>query len=107
MFVNAHTHKSLCLSCGSVSVISLVCPQMTVNWFQMQQSQNVSLPTHYQALSDGAKMYEPGECYAEFVRNLPRNLPKERVHSESISSDNTRYEALRHFHGQLYLCFSE
>lgn len=64
---------------------------MTVNWFQMQQSQNVSLPTHYQALSDGAKMYEPGECYAEFVRNLPRNLPKERVHSESISSDNTRF----------------
>ncbi|XP_068197710.1 rho GTPase-activating protein 29-like isoform X2 [Antennarius striatus] len=64
---------------------------VTVNWFQMQQAQTVSLPSHYQALSESAKLYEPGECYAEFVRRLPRNLPKERVHSDSISSDNTRY----------------
>uniref|UniRef100_A0A672YZ93 Rho GTPase-activating protein 29 n=1 Tax=Sphaeramia orbicularis TaxID=375764 RepID=A0A672YZ93_9TELE len=62
---------------------------VTVNWFQMQQTQNVALPAHYQALSENAKLYEPGECYAEFVRNLPRNLPKERVHSDSISSDST------------------
>ena len=57
----------------------------------MQQAQAVSLPAHYQSLSESAKLYEPGECYAEFVRNLPRNLPKERLHSDSISSDNTRY----------------
>lgn len=56
----------------------------------MQQAQTVSLPAHYQALSESAKLYEPGECYAEFIRNLPKNLPKERVHSDSISSDNTR-----------------
>lgn len=64
---------------------------VTVNWFQMQQTLNASLPTHHQALSDNAKLYEPGECYAEFVRNLPRNLPKERLHSDSISSDSTRF----------------
>ncbi|KAF0046615.1 hypothetical protein F2P81_000248 [Scophthalmus maximus] len=64
---------------------------VTVNWFQMQQAQTVSLPAHYQALSESAKLYEPGECYAEFVRNLPRHLPKERLHSDSISSDNTRF----------------
>uniref|UniRef100_A0AAV2JSF8 Rho GTPase-activating protein 29 n=1 Tax=Knipowitschia caucasica TaxID=637954 RepID=A0AAV2JSF8_KNICA len=64
---------------------------VTVNWFQMQQALNASLPTHHQALSDTAKLYEPGECYAEFVRNLPRNLPKERLHSDSISSDSTRF----------------
>lgn len=64
-----------------------------MNWFQMQQPQMVSLPAHYQELSDGAKSYEPGECYAEFVRNLPKNLPKERLHSDSVSSDNTRYTA--------------
>ncbi|CAB1454488.1 unnamed protein product [Pleuronectes platessa] len=64
---------------------------VTVNWFQMQQAQTVSLPAHYQSLSESAKLYEPGECYAEFVRNLPRNLPKERLHSDSISSDNTRF----------------
>ncbi|XP_059200952.1 rho GTPase-activating protein 29-like isoform X2 [Centropristis striata] len=64
---------------------------VTVNWFQMQQAQTVSLPAHYQALSESAKLYEPGECYAEFVRNLPKNLPKERVHLDSTSSDNTRF----------------
>ncbi|XP_042353609.1 rho GTPase-activating protein 29-like isoform X2 [Plectropomus leopardus] len=64
---------------------------VTVNWFQMQQQQTVSLPAHYQALTESAKLYEPGDCYAEFVRNLPRNLPKERVHLDSISSDNTRF----------------
>uniref|UniRef100_G3PWR5 Rho GTPase-activating protein 29 n=1 Tax=Gasterosteus aculeatus aculeatus TaxID=481459 RepID=G3PWR5_GASAC len=63
---------------------------VTVNWFQMQQVQSTSFPTHYQALSESTKLYEPGECYAEFVRNLPRNLPKERVHLDSTSSDNTR-----------------
>ncbi|XP_074544762.1 rho GTPase-activating protein 29-like isoform X2 [Halichoeres trimaculatus] len=64
---------------------------VTVNWFQMQQAQTVSLPAHHQALSESAKLYEPGECYAEFVRNLAKNLPKERLHSDSISSDNTRF----------------
>uniref|UniRef100_A0A672YZA0 Rho GTPase-activating protein 29 n=1 Tax=Sphaeramia orbicularis TaxID=375764 RepID=A0A672YZA0_9TELE len=75
---------------------------VTVNWFQMQQTQNVALPAHYQALSENAKLYEPGECYAEFVRNLPRNLPKERVHSDSISSDSTRSVGSTHSsHGNL------
>ncbi|TNN88431.1 Rho GTPase-activating protein 29 [Liparis tanakae] len=64
---------------------------VTVNWFQMQQTQTVPLPAHYQTLSESAKLYEPGECYAEFVRNLPKNRPKERVHLDSTSSDNTRF----------------
>ncbi|XP_023138763.2 rho GTPase-activating protein 29-like isoform X1 [Amphiprion ocellaris] len=64
---------------------------VTVNWFQMQQAQTVSLPAHYQALSESAKLYYPGECYAEFVRSLPKNLPKEYLQSDSISSDNTRF----------------
>uniref|UniRef100_A0A3P8U2P4 Rho GTPase activating protein 29b n=1 Tax=Amphiprion percula TaxID=161767 RepID=A0A3P8U2P4_AMPPE len=64
---------------------------VTVNWFQMQQAQTVSLPAHFQALSESAKLYYPGECYAEFVRSLPKNLPKEYLQSDSISSDNTRF----------------
>ncbi|XP_077471021.1 rho GTPase-activating protein 29-like isoform X2 [Stigmatopora argus] len=64
---------------------------VTVNWFQMQHTQMASLPAHHQALSDSAKLYEPGECYSEFARRLPRNLPRERVHSDSISSDNPRF----------------
>ncbi|XP_030607373.1 rho GTPase-activating protein 29-like isoform X2 [Archocentrus centrarchus] len=68
---------------------------VTVNWFQMQQTQTVSLPAHYQALSENAKLYEPGECYAEFVRNLPKNLPKEHLYSDSICSENTRFDNKR------------
>uniref|UniRef100_A0AAX7TMG8 Rho GTPase-activating protein 29 n=1 Tax=Astatotilapia calliptera TaxID=8154 RepID=A0AAX7TMG8_ASTCA len=68
---------------------------VTVNWFQMQQTQTVSLPAHYQALCENAKLYEPGECYAEFVRNLSKNLPKEHLHSDSISSENTRFGSKR------------
>ncbi|XP_058478461.1 rho GTPase-activating protein 29-like isoform X2 [Solea solea] len=64
---------------------------VTVNWFQLQQTQTVSLPAHHQALSESAKLYDPGECYAEFVRNLPKNLPKERLHSDSTSFDNSRF----------------
>uniref|UniRef100_A0AAQ5ZEG9 Rho-GAP domain-containing protein n=1 Tax=Amphiprion ocellaris TaxID=80972 RepID=A0AAQ5ZEG9_AMPOC len=75
---------------------------VTVNWFQMQQAQTVSLPAHYQALSESAKLYYPGECYAEFVRSLPKNLPKEYLQSDSISSDNTRSVGSTHSsHGNL------
>lgn len=62
--------------------------QVTVNWFQMQQAQLESLPAHYLAVTESSKSYEPGECYAEFARNLSKNLPKERLLS---NSDNTRY----------------
>ncbi|XP_034147286.1 rho GTPase-activating protein 29 isoform X1 [Esox lucius] len=56
---------------------------VTVNWCQLQRGQTASLPLHYQAQCDGAKLYEPGQRYAEFVRNLP----KERFHMESLSTD--------------------
>ncbi|KAG9343621.1 hypothetical protein JZ751_013791 [Albula glossodonta] len=58
-------------------------PQVTVNWFQLQQSQSVSLPMNYQALCETAKLYEPGQRYSEFVRTLP----KERSPVESLSFD--------------------
>lgn len=81
-----HEHASICNfrhPCVGPPPVS----QVTVNWFQMQQVQNVTLPTHFQALSESAKLYEPGERYAEFVRNLPKDLPKGRLHSDSVSSD--------------------
>ncbi|XP_052333353.1 rho GTPase-activating protein 29-like [Oncorhynchus keta] len=68
--------------------------KVTVNWLQLHQAQTVSLPGHYQAqtvslpghyqaLCGNAKMYEPGQRYAEFVRNLP----KDQIHMESFSVD--------------------
>ncbi|XP_056112945.1 rho GTPase-activating protein 29 isoform X1 [Rhinichthys klamathensis goyatoka] len=58
---------------------------VTVNWFQMQQAQTVPLSVNYQALSEQAKKYEPGQRYSEFVCSLP----KERVWLESLSQDIT------------------
>ncbi|KAJ8278008.1 hypothetical protein GJAV_G00082730 [Gymnothorax javanicus] len=56
---------------------------VTVNWFQMQQAQVVSLPVNHQSLCENAKLYEPGQQYVEFVKNLP----KERSRVESFSFD--------------------
>ncbi|XP_073704661.1 rho GTPase-activating protein 29 isoform X2 [Garra rufa] len=58
---------------------------VTVNWFQMQQAQTQPLSVNYQALSEQAKKYEPGQRYSEFVCSLP----KERVWLESLSQDIT------------------
>lgn len=51
----------------------------------MQQAQTVPLSVNYQALSEQAKKYEPGQRYSEFVCSLP----KERVWLESLSQDIT------------------
>lgn len=69
----------------------------------MQQAQSVALPAHFQALSESAKLYEPGGCYAEFVRNLPKNLPKEHLQSDSVS-DISRWESV--FSMDMLQCFS-
>ncbi|KAL2085570.1 hypothetical protein ACEWY4_018890 [Coilia grayii] len=56
---------------------------VTVNWFQMQQAQVVSLPVNYQSLCESAKLYEPGQRYTEFVRSLPTD----RSRGESFTYD--------------------
>lgn len=55
--------------------------QVTVNWFQLQQAQVVSLPVNHQTLCENAKLYEPGQRYIEFVRNLPTDAPRLESHS--------------------------
>ncbi|XP_006005665.1 rho GTPase-activating protein 29 isoform X3 [Latimeria chalumnae] len=44
----------------------------TVNLFQLQHAQVVSLPVNFQSLCESAKLYEPGQQYSEFVKNLPK-----------------------------------
>ncbi|NXV73893.1 RHG29 protein, partial [Atlantisia rogersi] len=53
----------------------------TVNLFQLQHAQVVSLPVNCQSLCESAKLYDPGQQYSEFVKSLP----KEGVHIESVS----------------------
>lgn len=55
--------------------------QVTVNWFQLQQAQVVSLPVNFQSLCENAKLYEPGLCYTEFVKSLP----SDRTRGESFT----------------------
>uniref|UniRef100_A0A8C7NVJ2 Rho GTPase-activating protein 29 n=1 Tax=Oncorhynchus mykiss TaxID=8022 RepID=A0A8C7NVJ2_ONCMY len=80
-----------------VTQCDLTLKAVTVNWLQLQQAQTVSLPGHYQALCENAKMYEPGQRYAEFVRNLP----KDQIHMESFSVD----ERLVNLYSLTYLGF--
>ncbi|KAI7792656.1 rho GTPase-activating protein 29 isoform X1 [Triplophysa rosa] len=54
---------------------------VTVNWFQLQQAQVVSLPVNFQSLCENAKLYEPGLCYTEFVKSLP----SDRTRGESFT----------------------
>lgn len=54
---------------------------VTVNWFQLQQAQVVSLPVNFQSLCENSKLYEPGLCYTEFVKSLP----SDRTRGESFT----------------------
>lgn len=62
--------------------------QVTVNWFQLQQAQVVSLPVNNQSLCENAKLYEPGQRFVDFVRNLPSDGP--RLESPSFDSALTQ-----------------
>ncbi|XP_007559886.1 rho GTPase-activating protein 29-like isoform X1 [Poecilia formosa] len=70
-----------------VSQCDLTLKAVTVNWFQLQQAQVVSLPVNHQSLCENAKQYEPGQRYIEFVRSLPTNGP--RLESHSLDSPVT------------------
>ncbi|NWQ91672.1 RHG29 protein, partial [Burhinus bistriatus] len=59
----------------------------TVNLFQLQHAQVVSLPVNCQSLCESAKLYEPGQQYSEFVKSLPKEgLPIESGSFETQSS---------------------
>ncbi|KAM6455073.1 rho GTPase-activating protein 29 isoform 2-T3 [Liasis olivaceus] len=59
----------------------------TVNLFQMQHAQVVSLPVNCQSLCESAKLYDPGKKFSEFVKNLPKyDVPTEYVGFETQSS---------------------
>ncbi|XP_065597973.1 rho GTPase-activating protein 29 isoform X2 [Cyrtonyx montezumae] len=45
---------------------------VTVNLFQLQHAQVVSLPVNCQSLCESAKLYDPGQQYSEFVKSLPK-----------------------------------
>ncbi|XP_069795191.1 rho GTPase-activating protein 29-like isoform X2 [Narcine bancroftii] len=50
----------------------LTLKSVTVNLFQMQHAQVVSLPVNYQSLCENTKLYEPGQQYSEFAKSLPK-----------------------------------
>lgn len=61
--------------------------QATVNLFQLQHAQVVSLPVNCQSLCENAKLYDPGQQYSEFVRSLPKeDVPIESGSFETPSS---------------------
>ncbi|KGL93118.1 Rho GTPase-activating protein 29, partial [Charadrius vociferus] len=59
----------------------------TVNLFQLQHAQVVSLPVNCQSLCESAKLYDPGQQYSEFVKSLPKEgIPIESGSFETQSS---------------------
>ncbi|NWS18946.1 RHG29 protein, partial [Pachyramphus minor] len=59
----------------------------TVNLFQLQHAQVVSLPVNCQSLCESAKLYDPGHQYSEFVKSLPKDgVPMEPGSLETQSS---------------------
>ncbi|XP_072306661.1 rho GTPase-activating protein 29 isoform X2 [Eucyclogobius newberryi] len=73
-----------------ISQCDLTLKAVTVNWFQLQQAQVVSLPVNHQSLCENAKLYDPGERYIDFVRSLPTDAPRLESHSfESTHMQNT------------------
>ncbi|KFW12576.1 Rho GTPase-activating protein 29, partial [Fulmarus glacialis] len=59
----------------------------TVNLFQLQHAQVVSLPVNCQSLCESAKLYDPGQQYSEFVKSLPKEgVPVESGSFEIQSS---------------------
>uniref|UniRef100_A0A673CCH2 Rho GTPase-activating protein 29 n=1 Tax=Sphaeramia orbicularis TaxID=375764 RepID=A0A673CCH2_9TELE len=73
-----------------VSQCDLTLKAVTVNWFQLQQAQVVSLPVNHQSLCENAKLYEPGQRYIDFVRSLPTDGPRLESHSfDTAVTQNT------------------
>uniref|UniRef100_A0A665X1W6 Rho GTPase-activating protein 29 n=1 Tax=Echeneis naucrates TaxID=173247 RepID=A0A665X1W6_ECHNA len=71
-----------------VSQCDLTLKAVTVNWFQLQQAQVVSLPVNHQSLCENARLYEPGQRYIDFVRSLPTD--GHRLESNSFDSPYTQ-----------------
>uniref|UniRef100_A0AAQ5Y8D0 Rho GTPase-activating protein 29 n=1 Tax=Amphiprion ocellaris TaxID=80972 RepID=A0AAQ5Y8D0_AMPOC len=73
-----------------VSQCDLTLKAVTVNWFQLQQAQVVSLPVNHQSLCENAKQYEPGQRYIDYVRSLPTDVPRLESHSfDTAATQNT------------------
>uniref|UniRef100_A0A8B9BLQ9 Rho GTPase-activating protein 29 n=1 Tax=Anser brachyrhynchus TaxID=132585 RepID=A0A8B9BLQ9_9AVES len=61
----------------------------TVNLFQLQHAQVVSLPVNCQSLCESAKLYDPGHQYSEFVKSLPKEgIP---IESGSFETRNCHF----------------
>uniref|UniRef100_A0A7M4FBF9 Rho GTPase-activating protein 29 n=1 Tax=Crocodylus porosus TaxID=8502 RepID=A0A7M4FBF9_CROPO len=83
----------------------------TVNLFQLQHAQVVSLPVNCQSLCESAKMYDPGQQYLEFVKNLPKeDIPIESGSFETQSSQvdgvfsKQATNSAHASHGNLFQC---
>ncbi|KAM6261811.1 rho GTPase-activating protein 29 isoform 1-T3 [Porphyrio hochstetteri] len=64
----------------------------TVNLFQLQHAQVVSLPVNCQSLCESAKLYDPGQQYSEFVKSLPKEGV--RIESGSFETQSSQVDGV-------------
>ncbi|NXJ15444.1 RHG29 protein, partial [Odontophorus gujanensis] len=83
---------------------------VTVNLFQLQHAQVVSLPVNCQSLCESAKLYDPGQQYSEFVKSLPKEgvrIDPGSFETQSSQIDgvfNKRPASIHTSHGNLSQC---
>ncbi|KAG8519195.1 Rho GTPase-activating protein 45 [Galemys pyrenaicus] len=46
---------------------------VTISYYQMMHMQTAPLPVHFQMLCESSKLYDPGQQYASYVRQLQRD----------------------------------
>ncbi len=44
--------------------------QCTISYYQTMHVQTAALPVHFQTLCESCKLYDPGQQYASYVKNL-------------------------------------
>ncbi|XP_051481049.1 rho GTPase-activating protein 29 isoform X2 [Apus apus] len=85
----------------------------TVNLFQLQHAQVVSLPVNCQSLCESAKLYDPGQQYSEFVKSLPKEgVPIEsgfEIQSSQVDGvfNKQSTNSVHMSHGNLSQCYGD
>ncbi|MBN3309729.1 HMHA1 protein, partial [Amia calva] len=51
----------------------------TISYYQMMHMQTAALPVHYQTLCESSKLYDPGQQYGAYVKNL-HTVDEQEIH---------------------------
>ncbi|XP_076150248.1 rho GTPase-activating protein 45 isoform X2 [Alosa pseudoharengus] len=62
----------------------------TIYYYQIMHMQTAALPVHYQTLCESCKLYDPGQQYAAYVKNLPLSQEPPSTYTFERYSDTSQ-----------------